>query len=78
MTEDGAQSPRQHGCHQRAVPRQSRPPNRVDAAPAGGMEAPPFKPVVDRLRVEAQLKQLSPGDHAVLPGGERPYARAAG
>jgi hypothetical protein len=57
--------------HPAAEVRELRPTDRV-GAPADRMQPPLGDAVLDRFRREAQVDQLLPRDHSVLPPGERP------
>jgi len=54
VAEDGLGPAAQDGDHPASVPSELRPPHRVDAAPYS-MQPPLCEPMLDRLRVKAQL-----------------------
>jgi hypothetical protein len=57
MAYDGARAARQHGRHPHPVTAHLGSSNRIDAT-EDRMEPSSLQPVVDRVRIEAELEQL--------------------
>jgi hypothetical protein len=69
VTQPGARTARQHRGHPHAVARDPSPANRIHAS-VHDVKPLRLHPPIDRSGTEAELQQLPPRNHTVLPIGE--------